>query len=194
VDVAGNVFVCDQSGSSYILKEIQANRSNIVTICSLPNIGNGMGFDKSGNLLVQSSDGPEGTVFSFRPGTSLDQITVLAPQANAARAGAAFVLPANVWDNGEFKDQLDPDTLVFKTNPQMFAEDVTAPRAKAYVSPDGSLVLPAYRVFHQGPPDHRGFRFSHSIDTHGYTIIDYATPMANGIPVFTPVWDTVCFP
>jgi len=31
-------------------------------------------------------------------------------------------------------------------------------------------------------------------DTHGYTIIDYATPMANGIPVFTPVWDTVCFP
>jgi len=52
VDVAGNVFVCDQSGSSYILKEIQANSSNIVTICSLPNIGNGMGFDKSGNLYI----------------------------------------------------------------------------------------------------------------------------------------------
>jgi sugar lactone lactonase YvrE len=31
-------------------------------------------------------------------------------------------------------------------------------------------VLPAYRVFHQGPPDHRGFRFSHSLDTHGFTI------------------------
>lgn len=31
-------------------------------------------------------------------------------------------------------------------------------------------------------------------DTHGYTIIDYATPVVNGIPTFTPVWDTVCFP
>lgn len=30
-------------------------------------------------------------------------------------------------------------------------------------------------------------------DTHGYTIIDYATPMQNGVPVYTPVWDTICF-
>lgn len=31
-------------------------------------------------------------------------------------------------------------------------------------------------------------------DTHGYTIIDFATPVVNGIPAFTPIWDTVCFP
>lgn len=31
-------------------------------------------------------------------------------------------------------------------------------------------------------------------DTHGYPVIDYATPVVNGIPAFTPVWDTVCFP
>lgn len=30
-------------------------------------------------------------------------------------------------------------------------------------------------------------------DTHGFTIIDYATPSQNGIPVYTPVWDTICF-
>jgi sugar lactone lactonase YvrE len=25
-------------------------------------------------------------------------------------------------------------------------------------------------VFHQGPPDHRGWRFSHTLDTYGFTI------------------------
>jgi sugar lactone lactonase YvrE len=38
------------------------------------------------------------------------------------------------------------------------------------VSPDESLVLPAFRVFHQGPPDYRGWRFSHSLDTYGFAI------------------------
>jgi hypothetical protein len=35
----------------------------------------------------------------------------------------------------------------------MFAEDVGTPKSKEYVSPDGSLVLPAVRVFQQGPDD-----------------------------------------
>ena len=35
----------------------------------------------------------------------------------------------------------------------MFARDVTSPKPKEYVSPDGSLVLPAGRVFRQGPDD-----------------------------------------
>jgi sugar lactone lactonase YvrE len=133
-----------------------------------------LAVDKSGNLLVQSSAGSEGTVFSFRPGTPLDQMTVLAPQANTPHPGASFVLPANVWDNGEFKDQLDADTLVFKTNPQMFAEDMTAPRARAYVSPDGSLVLPHGRVFRQGPDDNiagmdpTGWRWSNNLNAYGF--------------------------
>jgi sugar lactone lactonase YvrE len=43
------------------------------------------------------------------------------------------------------------------------------PKLTEYVSPDGSLVLPAYRVFQQGPPDYRGLRFSDSLDTYGFT-------------------------
>ena len=31
-------------------------------------------------------------------------------------------------------------------------------------------------------------------DTHGYTVVDAATPLAGGVPAFTPVWDTICFP
>jgi len=35
-----------------------------------------------------------------------------------------------------------------------------APKAQQYVSPDGSVFLPAARVFQQGPADHTGWRFS----------------------------------
>ena len=133
-----------------------------------------LAIDASGSLLVQSSAGPEGTVYSFRPGAPLDQVTVLQPKDGPPPAGARFVLPGNVWDNGEFRDQLNPDTLEFKTNAQMFAEDVTRPRPTAYVSPDGSLVLPHGRVFRQGPDDNiagmdpTGWRWSNNLDAYGF--------------------------
>jgi sugar lactone lactonase YvrE len=43
---------------------------------------------------------------------------------------------------------------------------------RAYVSPDGSLILPAWRVFSQGPGgnypgmDETGWRWSHALDAH----------------------------
>jgi hypothetical protein len=40
-----------------------------------------LAFDKSGDLLVVSSAGPESTVYSFRPGSPDAQITVLASRA-----------------------------------------------------------------------------------------------------------------
>ena len=72
-----------------------------------------LAFDKAGDLLVLSSAGPEGTVYSFRPGSPEDQITVLAPQASAPHPGAAAILPVNYWNNGEFRDQLDFNTLTY---------------------------------------------------------------------------------
>jgi hypothetical protein len=133
-----------------------------------------LAVDKSGSLLVQSSAGPEGTVYSFRPDSPVDDITVLEPRAVAPPSGAAFVLPGNVWDNGEFADQLNAETLEYKTIPQMFAEDVGARRPKAYVSPDGSLALPHGRVFRQGPDDSyagmdpSGWRWSNNLDAYGF--------------------------
>jgi len=127
-----------------------------------------LAFDKTGDLLVVSSAGPEGTVYSFRPGSPEDQLTILSPQAAAPHSGAEVILPVNYWNNGEFKNQLDFSTMTYKTLAQMFAEDVSTPKAKGYVSPDGSVFLPAVRVFQQGPPDFTGWRFSDNLDTYGF--------------------------
>jgi sugar lactone lactonase YvrE len=133
-----------------------------------------LAVDRSGSLLVQSSDGPEGTVYSLRPGTAADQITVIQPQPAAPRPGASVALPGNVWDNGEFANQLNLETYEYRTIGRMFAEDVTTPKPKAYVSPDGSLFLPAGRVFRQGPDDSypgmdaTGWRWSNNLDCYGF--------------------------
>jgi hypothetical protein len=75
----------------------------------------------------------------------------------------------NYWNDGEFRDHLDLDTLVYKTLPEMFQEDVSTPKAKEYVSPDGSVFLPAFRVFQQGAADSiAGWRFSDTLDTYGF--------------------------
>ena len=128
-----------------------------------------LAFDQAGDLLVLSSSGPEGTVYSFRPGSPKSDLTVLPPKPAEARAGASFLLPVNYWNNGEFKDQLHPDTMTYTTLAEMFAQDVTSPKARQYVSPDGTALLPASRVFQQGPvTDTSGYRFSDTLDTYGF--------------------------
>jgi Pectate lyase superfamily protein/SMP-30/Gluconolactonase/LRE-like region len=127
-----------------------------------------LAFDKSGNLLVLSSLGAEGTLYTFKPGSPATQMTVIAPTPAAAHPGATALLPGNYWNNGEFKDQLDPRTYRYTTLSQMFARDMAAPKPKEYVSPDGSLFLPASRVFGQGPPDGTGWRFSDDLDAYGF--------------------------
>jgi sugar lactone lactonase YvrE len=139
--------------------------------------------DRSGNLLVQSSDGHDGTVYSFRPAAPADQVTVLEPQPNTARPDAARVIPGNFWVNGEFANQLNFDTYDYKTIPDMFAEDVTTRKATEYVSPDGSLALSVGRVFRQGPDDSypgmdaTGWRWSDNLDAYGFITAAPGTPV-----------------
>jgi len=127
-----------------------------------------LAFDKSGNLLVLSSLGAEGTLYSFKPGSPATELTVVAPTPAATHPGASAILPGNYWNNGEFKDQLDPKTYRYTTLTEMFARDLAAPKAKDYVSPDGSLFLPASRIFQQGPPDGTGWRFSDNLESYGF--------------------------
>ncbi|RXD05921.1 gluconolaconase [Sphingomonas sp. UV9] len=126
-----------------------------------------LAVDRSGNLMVLSSDGAAGTVYSVKPGHS-DSLAVIAPTPVATHPNASVAVPGNYWVNGEFKDQIDPTTYQFTTLGQMFARDMAAPKAREYVSPDGSLVLPAYRTVQQGPPNQLGWRFSDALDTYGF--------------------------
>ena len=93
---------------------------------------------------------------------------MIAPTPVAAHPGAAAMLPGNYWNNGEFKDQLDPTTYRYTTLTRDVRPRHGAPKAREYVSPDGSLFLPAGRTFQQGPPDGTGWRFSDNLDTYGF--------------------------
>jgi len=130
-----------------------------------------LAFDKSGNLLVLSSLGAEGTLYSFKPGAAATELTVIPPTPVRAHPTSIALLPVNYWNNGEFKDQLDLRTYRYTTLAQMFARDMATPKAREYVSPDGSLFLPAARTFQQGPPDHLGWRFSDNLDAYGLVTV-----------------------
>ena len=127
-----------------------------------------LGFDRAGDLLVLSSDGAQGTVYSFHPGSSAERLTVLLPQAAASHPGASVLLPGNYWNNGEFQDRLDLSSFRYTTLAELFARDVSSPKTQQYLSPDGSVFLPAGRVIQQGPPDFLGWRFSDNLDTYGF--------------------------
>jgi hypothetical protein len=129
-----------------------------------------LAVDRSDNLLVLSSAGFEGAVYSLKPDGLDGVLTKIEAEPAGAHPDAAFALPVNWWVNGEFKDQYDPATDQFATLAELFVRDMATPPGREYASPDGSVVLPAFRVFHQGPPDYRGWRFSHSLDTYGFAI------------------------
>jgi hypothetical protein len=51
----------------------------------------------------------------------------------------------------------------------MFAADAGTPKMREYLSQDGSVFLPAGRVFQQGPAnDTSGWLFSDNLDTYGF--------------------------
>jgi sugar lactone lactonase YvrE len=166
IDAAGTLYFTDRRHQR-IYSWSEARKLSIVRDNTLDPIS--LAVDASGNLLVLSSDGRDGSVYSFKPGSPDTEVTVIAPTPATAHPGAATVLPVNWWNNGEFKDQLDLQTYEFTTLAEMFTRDMALPKAREYVSPDGSLALPAYRVFQQGPPDYRAMRFSDALDTYGFT-------------------------
>ena len=126
-------------------------------------------FDRSGDLMVLSSYGAKGTVYSFRPDSPATELNLIAPTL-ATGPAALTALPVNWWVNGEFRDQLDPKTYSFTTLNEMFRAEAGEAKTAAYVSPDGSVALPAFRLFQQGPGDHLGWRFSPTLDASGLTL------------------------
>lgn len=161
VDAAGKLYFVDRP-MQRIHGWTKAEGLSIVADAPLDPVN--LAVDASGTLMVLSSAGPAATVYSLDPRAPAD-IRVLTARA-AGRTGR-LALPGSLWINGEFRDQYDPATDRFTTLAEMFARDVAAPKPQGYVAPDGSLSLPAYRVWQQGPADHRGWRFSDTLDTYG---------------------------
>lgn len=125
-----------------------------------------LAVDRSGDLLVLSSAGRDGSVYSIDPAKPFD-VRTIAPTAARTRRGAATLLPVNVWANGEFADRIDPKTYEFPPLSEFFVQKMGEAKPQEYVSPDGSLVLPAFRVWNQGPDDHQGWRWSDTLDAYG---------------------------
>jgi hypothetical protein len=171
VDAAGKLYFVDRHQQriyGWAANEgLTVERDNVLDPVNLA-------IDKAGDLMVVSSDGTDGTVYSFKPGSSTEALKVIAPRAvldgqieSAVARGGVVAMPVNYWNNGEFRNQLDFATMRYKTLAEMFAEDVCTFKPREYVSPDGSVRLPAGRVFVQGPTDYTGWRFSDNLDTYG---------------------------
>ncbi len=119
-----------------------------------------LAFDKAGDLLVRLFE-RTGRNGLFLPPRIVRRIRSPCSRRKPRQPhpGAAALLPVNYWNNGEFEDQLDFNTFTYTTLAEMFAHDVSTPKAKEYVSPDGSVFLPAGRVFQQGPADYSRLAF-----------------------------------
>ncbi|WP_375421994.1 glycosyl hydrolase family 28-related protein [uncultured Sphingomonas sp.] len=164
VDAAGKLYFVDRRHQRIYgwsaARKLEIVRDNTLDPVSLM-------ADRSGNLMVLSFAGREGTVYSFKPGSPETELTVILSSPAVDHPGALTALPVNYWNNGEFKDQLDPDTYRYTTLAEMFARDVALPKAREYLSPDGSVAMPAYRTFQQGPSSFLGWRFSDALDSYG---------------------------
>ena len=86
-----------------------------------------LGFDKAGDLIVVSYAG-KGTVYSFRPGTPMDPISLLQPEAATDRTGMTAMLPVDVWSS----------------------RSIAGDRPYQYVSPDRTVFIAAGEDFVQG--------------------------------------------
>jgi hypothetical protein len=167
VDAAGTLYFVDKH-QQRIFSWSPSARLKVVRDAPLDAVN--LAADRSGNLLVLSMAGRAGTVYTFRPDGPRDALTVLPTQPWPAGHKAAVLLPSTIWADGQFRSHLDLATYQSETLAQMFAKEATTAATRAYVSPDGSLVLPAGRVFAQGPDgsypgmDETGWRWSHALD------------------------------
>lgn len=89
-------------------------------------------FDNSGNLIVISYAG-KGTVYSFKPESLNDEVTVLKPEPAAVHRQMIPVLPVDYW-----------------RNENDFAQYVIQKKPYQFISPDDTTLVPAGEDFVTG--------------------------------------------
>jgi DNA-binding beta-propeller fold protein YncE len=127
-----------------------------------------LAVDGSDNLMVLSSSGKEATVYALKPGVPGAQISLIKPTPRVHARQRARRAAGQLLVQREFWDQLNPRPTSSPRWTRCSRADAAVAKTREYVSPDGSLVLPAFRVTRHGSPDHLGYRWSDTLDTHGF--------------------------
>jgi len=130
VDSSGDVYFVDSkwqtiyrwSATTHQLSKVRDNPLDPVQLF----------FDKAGDLIVVSYAG-NGTVYSFRPGATDDDITLLQAMPAVPRPGMTPVLPVDYW-----------------RNENDFLETIPVKQPYQFVSPDGTTFLSAGEDFVSG--------------------------------------------
>jgi sugar lactone lactonase YvrE len=130
VDSSGDFYFVDAKWQMIYHWSVASRRLSIVRDNPLDPVQ--LAFDKSGNLIVISYQG-NGTVYSFKPDTDFDQLTLLKPEPSVRRSGMTAILPVDYWRN-----QND------------FLEAVTRTKPYQFLSMDGSVFIPAGEDFVTG--------------------------------------------
>ena len=91
-----------------------------------------LAFDKAGDLMVVSYAG-DGVVYSFKPGSDFSDVSILKAEAGQPRPGMIAALPVDYW-----------------RNENDFVDHVTGKKPYQFVSPDGSVFIPAGEDFVSG--------------------------------------------
>ena len=91
-----------------------------------------LAFDKAGDLMVVSYAG-DGVVYSFKPGSDFSNVSILKAEASQPRPGMIAALPVDYW-----------------RNENDFVDHVTGKKPYQFVSPDGSVFIPAGEDFVSG--------------------------------------------
>jgi sugar lactone lactonase YvrE len=130
VDPAGDFYFVDAYRQRIHKWSVAAGRLSTVRDSPLDPIN--LAFDKAGNLMVVSYAG-NGTVYTFKPGSPIDQVALITPVDAAPRPGLTPVLAAGDW-------RLSRDQ----------ATGMPTPRPFHYLSPDGTTFISAGRDFTTG--------------------------------------------
>jgi len=125
VDPAGQLYFVDAHWQRIYRWSAQNGEAAVVRDYAVDPIN--LAFDRAGDLLVVSYQG-NGTIYTFRPDSPETQMTLIKPEPAQTRSGMTAFLPVDVWTDSD---------LSIKT-PWHF------------VSPDGSVFIPASDAFVNG--------------------------------------------
>jgi hypothetical protein len=130
VDSGGNPYFVDAKRQTIYRWSVAENQLSVVRDNPLDPVE--LAFDKSGDLMVISYSG-DGTVYSFRPDASNDDVTLLKTEPARDRPGMTPILPVDSW-----------------RNENDFVEAESAKKPYQFVSPDSTTFIPAGENFVSG--------------------------------------------